>query len=86
MNKDAYNEYISCYYDLLIAIFNSDSIDDNKYENEVIVYDVTTSLPYAVFKNASTCAKFFNTNRDYILSSICRKNLREDKYLIERVK
>lgn len=85
ITEKEYKEEIYLYYSLLIAIFNSDSIDDNKYENEVIVYDTETSLPFAVFRNANSCAKFFNTNRNNILNSICTKKLRKKRYLIERV-
>lgn len=85
ITEKEYKEEMYLYYSLLIAIFNSDSIDDNKYEHEVIVYDTKTSLPFAVFRNANSCAKFFNTSRNNILCSICTKKLRKRRYLIERV-
>ena len=74
------------YYRLLYAIFNSDSEDDNKYEHPIIAYDIETDLPIAVFKNAKTCAEFFNTSRDSINCALCRKNNRNSKFRLERVK
>ena len=53
MTSKEQKEEMYLYYSLLVAIFNSDSISDNKYEHEIIVYDTYTSLPLAVFKNAS---------------------------------
>lgn len=86
MTRKEQKEEMYLYYSLLVAIFNSDSIDDNKYENEIVVYDTFTSLPFAVFKNANSCAKFYNTTTNVILSSICTKRLRNKRYSIERVK
>jgi hypothetical protein len=85
MTSKEQKEEMYLYYSLLVAIFNSDSIDDNKYSYEIIVYDTYTSLPFAVFKNASSCAKFFNTSRSAILSWMSTKRLRKKRYLIERV-
>ena len=74
------------YYRLLYAIFNSDSEENNKYNHPIIAYDIETDLPIAVFKNAKTCAQFFNTTREVINCNLCRKNLKNAKYRLERVK
>lgn len=73
------------YYRLLYAIFNSDSEEDNKNEHPIIAYDVETDLPIAVFKNAKTCAEFFNTSRDTINCALSRNNKRSAKYRLERI-
>lgn len=73
------------YYRLLYAIFNSDSEEDNKNEHPIIAYDVETDLPIAVFKNAKTCAEFFNTSRDTINCALSRNNKRNAKYRLERI-
>lgn len=73
------------YYRLLYAIFNSDSESDSKYEHPIIAYDIETDLPIAVFKNAKTCAEFFNTSRDTINCALSRNNKRSTKYRLERM-
>lgn len=73
------------YYRLLYAIFNSDSEEDNKNKHPIIAYDVETDLPIAVFKNAKTCAEFFNTSRDTINCALSRNNKRSAKYRLERI-
>ena len=73
------------YYRLLYAIFNSDIESDSKYEHPIILYDIETDLPIAVFKNSKTCAEFFNTSRDTINCALSRNNKRNVKYRLERV-
>ncbi len=75
------------YKELLYAIFNSDPYSENGQEFPIIVYDILNSgLPVAVFKNASTCAKFFNTTPNVIKCTICRNSLKRNRYKLERVK
>ena len=40
----------------------------------------------AIFNNAENCAKFFNTTREAIYSTISKKILKLRRYKIERVK
>lgn len=77
---------IENYYNLLFAIMNSDSYSDNKYEYPIIVYDIKTDLPIAVFKNSNTCAQFFNTTSNVIRSTICKKHNIRARYRLERIK
>ena len=78
-------KYIN-YYRLLFAILNSDAESENGYECPIIVYDKIDELPVGVFKNATTCGKFFNKSSRTILSIICRKKCIKRRYRLERIK
>lgn len=77
------------YKELLFSIFNTDYEDDkstNKY-GVICVYDtLKNDKLIAIFNNATTCADFFKTDRDTINCAICRNNLRNNRYRLERLK
>lgn len=81
MSKKDYKPYI----DLLKTIYYSD--DDKEYRNScIVVYDIyDDEKPIAVFSKAKYCAKFFNTTEKTIGCCICRSNLRNHRYKIERI-
>lgn len=79
------NENIDNYKDLLFAIFNSDNESPKK--SFICVYDTKNNDKLiAIFNNAENCAKFFNTTREAIYSTISKKILKLRRYKIERVK
>lgn len=76
--------YYEPYINLLQTICNSDN--DKDYKSCIVVYDTyDNEKPIAVFSKAKYCAKFFNTNEKCIADNICRGNLRNHRYKIERV-
>ena len=78
---------IENFKELLYAIFNSDPYSEKCQEFPIIVYDTLNyDIPVAVFRNAKTCAEFFNTSVGTINCDICRKVLKRDRYRLERVK
>ncbi len=78
---------IENFKELLYAIFNSDPYSEKGYECPIIVYDTLNyDLPVAVFKNARTCAEFFDTNKKIINHDICLNVLKKNRYRLERVK
>lgn len=77
---------IENYKDLLFAIFNVYQDNEEGKEFPIIVYDVTNNdMPVAIFKNAITCAKFFETSQKNIQCDVCRKTLKCGRYRLERV-
>lgn len=73
------------YIDLLIAICNSDDLKDKK--DVIMVYDVKNNyIPYASFATAKSAAEFFKTSSESINSCISRKNKKQGKYILERVR
>ena len=76
---------IENYIDLLNTIFNTDIEKDVK--SVICVYDTKKQEKLvAVFNNAISCAKFFNTSSNIINTIVCKGQLRWDRYRLERVK
>jgi len=76
---------IENYKDLLFAIFNTEEPIKQKY-GVICVYDTKDNEKLvAIFNNATTCGKFFNTTGGCINDNISRKQLRCARYRIERV-
>ena len=74
------------YKNLLMAIFNSDDFDDKGRIYPIIIYDCKKNeMPIGVFKNASSCAEFLNTNSETVRSFISLKSLWHDRFRIEKV-
>ncbi len=72
------------YKDLLIAIFNTDAEDNRK--SVICVYDTKENDKLiAVFNSSKSCGKFFGTKPRVIDCFVCRKQLKEDRYRLERV-
>lgn len=74
---------------LLLALVNQDEVDNDKIVSKhgvIAVYDTQDNEKLiALFDNAVNCAKLFNTSRECINDNICRGNLRQGRYRIERV-
>ena len=76
---------IENYKDLLYAIFNTEEGKTLKY-GVICVYDTKDNEKLiAIFNSSTTCADFFKTNRKVIDCNICKKNLRNNRYRLERV-
>ena len=81
MQDDLMNNYKS----LLFAIFNINPEEPKR--DLVCVYDTKDGDKLiAIFNSGKECAKFFNTSENCINSIICKKNLRNHRFRIERLK
>lgn len=75
---------IDNYKDLLYAIVKS---DQENGDSIICVYDTFDSDKLCIiFNNLTTCAKFFNTSRSAISTTISKGTLRCKRYRIERFK
>lgn len=73
------------YYNLLKAICNCDS-EENVNKSVIAVYDILDNdRLVAVFSKAKYCARFFKTTNTVINCQICRGNIRNGRYKIERI-
>lgn len=76
---------VEIYADFVKAIFNTEEEKDVKAV--ICVYDTFKSDKLvAIFNNAISCAKFFNTSSNIINAIVCKGQLRWDRYRLERVK
>jgi hypothetical protein len=75
---------IDNYKNLLFAILNT---EQQETANFICVYDTTDNdRLIAIFNSSRTCANFFKTSARSIDSTICRKNLKFNRYRLERVR
>lgn len=80
-----YDDLIHSYKNLLFAIFNTNSEEPKR--DIICVYDTKDNdRLIAIFNSSKECAKFFNTNYNCIDSIICKKNLRNHRFRLERLK
>lgn len=63
-------------------------IQDNFISNKLIcVYDMFNNEKlYTTFGTTKSCADYFNTSRENINCSICRKSLIKHRFLLKRIK
>ena len=75
---------IENYKNLLLAIFNTDQYEDKK--SVICAYDVKENgMIVGIFNTSKSCAKFFGTTPKSIDCFVCRKRLKKDRFLLERV-
>jgi hypothetical protein len=75
---------IENYKELLFTIFNTD-VEKNE-KSVICVYDTKEDdRLIAIFNSSKSCGKFFKTSPRAINKSICRKELRNCRYRLERV-
>ena len=76
---------IENYKELLFAIFNTD--EENGKTKIICVYDTKDNdRLVAIFNSSKSCAKFFKASPDTIDGCITKKQLKNDRYRLERVK
>ena len=81
------DDLVQNYKILLYAIFNTYEDLEQGREQPICVYDTCNNdVLVAIFKNAITCAKYFNATQRSINSSVCRGNLRKARYRLERIR
>lgn len=80
-----YDDLIHSYKNLLFAIFNTNSEESKR--SIICVYDTKDNdRLIAIFNSSKECAKFFDTGSRCIDSIICKKNLRNHRFRLERLK
>lgn len=76
---------IENYKELLFAIFNTEK--ENNKSKIICVYDTKQNdRLIAIFNSSKSCGEFFKTTASAIDGTMTRKQLRNDRYRLERVK
>ncbi len=76
---------IENYKELLFAILNTD--EENGKTKIICVYDTKDNdRLVAIFNSSKSCGEFFKTTANAIDATVTRKQLRNDRYRLERVK
>ena len=80
-----HDDLINNYKNLLFAIFNTNQEEPKR--GIICVYDTKDNdRLVAIFNSSKECAKFFDTNSRCIDSIICKQNLRNHRFRLERIK